>query len=216
MHKTKPILVLATRNKGKIAEIESLLKGVQIQVRSLDDYPDIGEIEEDGRTFAENAVKKAATVSLSTGELAIADDSGLEVDALDGRPGVHSARYAPTSKERNEGLLEELADIEPERRGARFVCVAALADPQGHAVVREGTCPGQIAMQPSGEGGFGYDPVFYLPDRDATMAEISRDEKNAISHRGNAFRAIVEVLKSVIDEHGGKIPLPQSGPSTPE
>ena len=202
-----PILVLATQNAGKIAEIRQILAGIDLRVVSLEDYPDIAEIVEDGHTFAENAVKKAVTVALATGELALADDSGLVVDALDGRPGVQSARYGPTSEARNEKLLGELKGVEPQRRTARFVCVAALADPEGRAVTREGAVEGRIAESPSGAGGFGYDPVFHLPARNCTMAEISREEKNAISHRGKAFRAIREVLENVLTEHNGRIPM---------
>jgi XTP/dITP diphosphohydrolase len=217
------ILVLATRNPDKIAEIVTLLSpsnlqppvsrlsfaGFDVRLRSLADYPELGEIAEDGRTFAENAVKKAVTVALATGELALADDSGIEVEALGGRPGVLSSRYAPSSRERNKRLLAELAGVEAERRAARFVCIAALADRQGHAVTRTGICAGRIAFAPAGEGGFGYDPIFLLPDRGLTMAQLTREEKNQISHRGQAFRAISAVLKRVLTEHGGLIPVPE-------
>jgi XTP/dITP diphosphohydrolase len=186
--------------------------GLDVRLKSLDEYPEIGEIEEDGRTFAENAVKKATTVALATGELALADDSGLVVDALDGRPGVLSSRYGPDPAARNARLLGELEGVEAEQRTARFACVVALADKRGHAVTRGGTCEGRIAQAPSGDGGFGYDPVFLLPDRDKTMAEISREAKNAISHRGRAFRAMCEVLERVIREHDGLVPLPDVSP----
>jgi len=208
LHPSSFTLVLATRNTDKVAEIAALLAGLALRLRSLADYPEIGEIEEDGRTFDENAVKKAATVALAAGELALADDSGIEVEALGGRPGVLSSRYAPTSCERNERLLAEMAGIEPERRAARFVCVAALADRQGHAVTRTGICEGRIALAPAGEGGFGYDPIFLLPERGMTMAQLSREEKNRISHRGQAFRAIRDVIEQVITQHGGLIPIP--------
>jgi len=213
-----PILVLATRNADKIAEIAAILSPsnashpashLALRLRSLADYPELGEIEEDGRTFAENAVKKAVTVALATGELALADDSGIEVEALGGRPGVLSSRYAPTSRERNDRLLAELAGVEAERRAARFVCVAALADRQGHAVTRTGLCAGRIAFAPAGEGGFGYDPIFLLPERGVTMAQLAREEKNRISHRGQAFRAVSEVLWRVLTEHAGLVPVPE-------
>ena len=204
-----PILVLATRNRDKAAEIAALLSDLDLRLRSLADYPELGEIVEDGRTFGENAVKKATTVALATGELALADDSGLEVEALGGRPGVLSSRYGPSARQRNERLLAELVDIESQRRAARFVCVAALADRCGHAVTRTGVCAGQIALAPTGEGGFGYDPIFLLPDRGLTMARLTREEKNRISHRGQALRAIREVLVRVICEHGGLIPIPE-------
>ncbi len=202
------ILVLATRNAGKIAEMKTLLAGLNLTIQSLADYPQIGEIEEDGRTFAENAVKKAVTVALATGELTLADDSGLEVDALGGRPGIFSSRYAPTTAERNIKLLEELKGIAEPLRTARFVCAAALADPQGHAIVRTGVCEGRIAFEPSGTGGFGYDPLFFLPEQNKTMASLTDEEKNRISHRGKAIRALRPVLETVLREHGGRIPLP--------
>ncbi|MCX8037224.1 MAG: XTP/dITP diphosphatase [Candidatus Sumerlaeia bacterium] len=202
------ILVLATRNAGKIAEFRQLLSGLDLTFRTLADYPDIGDIEEDGRTFAENAVKKAVSVALATGKLALADDSGLEVDALGGRPGIYSSRYAPTTAERNAKLLEELKDVAVPLRTARFVCVAALADPHGHAVVRTGVCEGRIAFEPSGTGGFGYDPLFFLPEHNKTMASLSDEEKNRISHRGKAIRALRPVLETVLREYGGRIPIP--------
>lgn len=209
MTEPAPILVLATRNRGKVTEIKDLLGALGVRIRSLEDYPELGEIEEDGRTFAENAVKKAAAVALAVGALALADDSGLEVEALDGRPGIFSNRYAPTTDERNARLLAELQGVEAQHRAARFVCVAALADPQGHAVTRTGLCEGRIANQPAGKGGFGYDPIFLLPDRNLTLAQLTREEKNAISHRGRAFRAIREVLRRVLDEYGGSVPVPE-------
>ena len=205
-----PRVVLATRNRGKIDEIRDLLADLAVRVQSLDDYPELGEIEEDGRTFAENAVKKAAAVALHVGAPALADDSGLEVEALGGRPGVYSSRYAPTAQERNARLLAELEGVAADRRAARFVCVAALADPYGRAVTRTGTCPGWIALAPAGGGGFGYDPIFLLPDRSRTLAQLDRAAKNAISHRGQAFRAIGEVLRRVLEKHGGRIPIPET------
>lgn len=209
MAEEPPIVVLATRNPGKVVEIAEMLGGLNIRLRSLADYPEVGEIAEDGRTFAENAVKKATTVALATGCLALADDSGLEVDALGGRPGVLSSRYGPSDRERNERLLAELRGVEQERRTARFVCVAALADRRGHAIARKGVCEGLIALAPAGEQGFGYDPIFFLPDRGLTMAQLSREEKNLVSHRGKAFRAIRAVLERVLAEHGGLIPIPE-------
>ncbi len=203
-----PILVLATRNAGKIAEFRNLLSGLGVTFRTLGNYPEIGEIEEDGRTFAENAVKKAVAVALATGELTLADDSGLEVDALDGRPGIYSSRYAPTTAERNAKLLEELKNVAAPLRTARFVCAAALADPHGHAVVRTGICEGRIAFEPSGAGGFGYDPLFFLPEQNKTMASLTDEEKNRLSHRGKAIRALRPVLETVLREHGGRIPIP--------
>lgn len=192
------ILVLATRNAGKVREMQALLAGLPVEVRSLGDYPDVPEVEESGSTFAENAELKARAVAAHTGELALADDSGIEVDALDGAPGVRSARFAgadASDEERNARLLELLEGVPPERRTARYVAAVTLAGPDGRAETVTGTCEGQIALAPRGTGGFGYDPIFLLPDRGLTAAEISPEEKNSISHRGQAVRKARDVLE---------------------
>jgi len=185
-------LVVATTNAGKLKEIVRLLEGLPIDVLSLADYPSIPEVEETGSTFAENAVLKAVHAARFTGETALADDSGLEVDALGGRPGINSSRFAgpgATDAQRNELLLEKMKDVPDEERTARFRCVAALAPPSGDPTTFDGVCEGRIIDDPRGEHGFGYDPLFYIPEHGKTMAELPTELKNRISHRAKAMAA---------------------------
>jgi len=192
--------VVATKNPGKIREIGALLEGMGLQVLSLDHYPHIPPVEEKGRTFRDNALEKARVAASFTGEMALADDSGLEVDALGGAPGVRSARFGGeglTDGERNLLLLERLKGVPMEERKARFRCVMALVTPQGDEYVVEGTCQGYIALEPVGEHGFGYDPVFYLPEYGKTMAQLPPEEKNRISHRAKALARMKEILEKV-------------------
>lgn len=190
-------LVLASGNKGKIAEFQRLLNDLDIQVHSMKEYPEIGEIIEDGATFAENALKKARTVCEATGKPAMADDSGLMVDYLDGAPGIYSARFAGEAHDdaaNNAKLLEMMKDVPDDKRGAQFFCAIALALPNGEVYTVEGFCRGTLLHVLQGEGGFGYDPLFYVADLEKTFAELTMEEKNAISHRGMANRKIVEVI----------------------
>jgi len=187
-------VLLATRNQGKVRELQVLLADLGIQVESLDEHPEVGELREDGDTFEANALQKAEIASAASGLPCVADDSGLEVDALDGRPGVLSARYAETVQARNAKLLDELADVPPERRTARFRCVMAYVHGSEEPIVVSGACEGRIARQPRGDNGFGYDPVFLLDDG-RTMAMLSAEDKNAISHRGRAARKLVAALR---------------------
>ena len=190
-------LVLATRNRGKIAEIRELLEGLGIELLTLEDFPDVPEVVEDGETFEANARKKAKIVAQCTGLPALADDSGLEVDALKGAPGVRSARFAgdhATYTQNNEKLLRLMKDAPWEKRTARFRCVLALAFPDGAVQTLEDTCEGRITEQPQGENGFGYDPLFFFPDLGKTFARISRSEKGKISHRGRALRRLKKAL----------------------
>jgi XTP/dITP diphosphohydrolase len=189
-------IVLATSNKGKIREFAGLLEGVFGSIISLNDLESPPDVVEDGMTFRENAIKKACAIAAYSGLPAFADDSGLEVDALGGRPGVYSARYAgdgATDRDNIAKLLSELEGIED--RNARFVCVLALVMPDGKETVAEGSCEGIIIDEPRGEGGFGYDPVFFLPEYGKTMAEIPPDLKNKISHRARACESLIELLK---------------------
>ena len=185
-------VVVATRNRGKLFELRELLAGLPIDLRSLDEVaPNLPSIVEDGATFEENALIKARTVAEATLLVTIADDSGLEVDALGGRPGVRSARFAgeaATDAENNAALLAALEEVRSDKRTARFRSVIAVVDPfsEGEALVVEGRCEGSIAIEPRGTGGFGYDPLFVLRDGDRSMAELSDAEKNQISHRGRA------------------------------
>ncbi|HEX3035627.1 MAG TPA: XTP/dITP diphosphatase [Thermodesulfobacteriota bacterium] len=185
-------IVLATRNIGKVKELTALLGNVVEKVTSLRELNSVPDIVEDGDTFRMNALKKARLISKATQKITLADDSGLEVDGLGGRPGVFSSRYAgenASDKDNIRKLLKELNGIGD--RKARFVCNLALVFPNGEEIVVEGICEGVILEKPRGEGGFGYDPVFLLPDINKTMAELATEEKNLISHRSRAVRALV-------------------------
>ena len=192
-------LVIATTNPGKVREIRRLLAGTGIEVLTLDDIEPLRLPPEDKATFRENAEAKARFVAVRSGLAALADDSGLEVDFLGGAPGVYSARYAgegATDKENYLKLLAEMKGVEPASRGARFRCVVALALPDGTAVDFDGSFEGVIAGEPAGEGGFGYDPVFFIPAEGKTAAELTAEVKNSMSHRGRAL----EKLKSWLSE----------------
>ena len=173
------------------------MKGLRIQILSLNDFSDIPEIEEDGKTFTENALKKALFYSTYLEQLTLADDSGLEVETLKGMPGIHSARYAgerASPGENNQKLLREMEGVSTSKRGARFKCVMALASTDGRKAVTEGVCRGRIGFKEVGKRGFGYDPLFILPHYGKTMAQISIEEKNRISHRGKALRKMRKIL----------------------
>jgi XTP/dITP diphosphohydrolase len=197
-------VVIATRNSGKLREIRAILAPLELKILSLRDFPEIPEIIEDGQTFEENAVKKAAAVARQTGRMAIADDSGLAVDALQGRPGVFSSRYAgerATDAERYQKLLKEMTGTPQGKRGASFICAIAVASPKGKTESVEGQCRGEIAFAPKGSHGFGYDPVFYLPERGKTMAELEPEVKNRISHRAQALEKLKQVLPKFLKEN---------------
>lgn len=194
-------LLLATRNKGKVREIQALLADSGVKVLSLSDYPDIPDIPEDGATFEENAVFKAQEVARLTGEITLADDSGLEVDALNGEPGVHSARFAGETKNdeaNNTKLIALLEDVPPAHRTARFRCVIALVTPDGYVHTADDACEGLIILKPRGDNGFGYDPLFYVPEYDQTFAELPLDIKNRISHRGRALAQVKDLVRQVL------------------
>lgn len=191
-------IVLATRNKKKIEEMKRIIANLSISTRTLDDFPGCPEVEEEGITFEENAVKKALTVAQYTGKPSIADDSGLEVYALNGAPGTLSARYAgeDANDRRNiEKLLFEMRSIADEKRGARFVCCIALAFPDGKVKTFTGYVEGRIGSEPRGTYGFGYDPVFYPQGYRRTFAEMTDDEKDALSHRGKALNELQKYLR---------------------
>ncbi|NPV27175.1 MAG: XTP/dITP diphosphatase [Firmicutes bacterium] len=196
-------IVLATKNLGKIREFAELLAGWPVRVLSIRDWPDLPEIIEDGATFAENALKKARAVCQHTGLLALADDSGLEVDYLGGAPGVLSARFAgePIDDDRNNRkLLTLLEGVPLEQRTARFRCVIAIVTPTSESFLTEGICEGIIGQELAGTGGFGYDPLFYLPAYGRTMAQLSLEVKNSISHRAKALREASRVLLELLGE----------------
>ncbi len=194
-------LLIATHNPHKMREYRQIFQDLPLELVSLDDVGITAEVEETGKTFEENARLKAHVYCQASHLPTLADDSGLEVEALGGEPGVRSARYAgahATAEQRYRLLLERMKHVPPGQRQARFRCLIALAQPNGSIQVVEGICPGQIALEPKGMGGFGYDPVFYLPSFGRTMAELSDTEKNRISHRGLAAAAIKDILRQLI------------------
>jgi len=195
-------IVLATRNRNKLREFRAMLDDLQVHVRSCDDFPDCPDAVEDGNSFAENALKKARLVASYTGLLAIADDSGLEVDTLGGKPGIYSARYGGVQGDDRgniEKLLHELDGVPRERRGAQFRCVIAIVAPGGREQIVEGVCRGVIIEQPRGTGGFGYDPVFLDVPSCLTFAEMDEGHKNSISHRSRAVQELKKALPALIN-----------------
>jgi XTP/dITP diphosphohydrolase len=204
------ILVIATRNQGKTAEIRDILRDFPVEIKNLDDFGPIPEIEEDGETFDDNAYKKASFTARVLGFPALADDSGLVVAALDGRPGIHSARYGGagiTDRERCKKLLAELEGAA--NRKAAFECVISIAVPSGPALTYEGRCEGEIARSPDGVNGFGYDPVFYYPPMGKTFARLTREEKNRVSHRGKALMEVREEFDKVLKWIDIHMPAPE-------
>lgn len=198
------MLVLATRNRHKVAELSRILAaaGLEIDLHPVDDLAQVPDVAETGRTFADNALLKARAVAAATGRPAVADDSGLCVDALAGMPGVFSARWAGRhgdDRANLELLLAQLRDVPDDRRGAHFACAAALVTPDGSEVVEEGRLEGTLTRAPRGTGGFGYDPVLQPTGETRTTAEMTPAEKDAVSHRGRAFRALVPHLARELD-----------------
>jgi XTP/dITP diphosphohydrolase len=203
------VLVFATRNPGKIKELCVLFRDTGFVVTGLDAWPGLGPIEENGADFAENALIKAYATAKYTGLLSVADDSGLEVDALHGAPGVHSARYSrepgreATDERNREKLLALMRHVPDDRRGARFRCAAAAVAPGGRHIIREGVWEGLLARAPAGDNGFGYDSLFFDPVLGRTAAQLGREEKNARSHRGKAVRALLEAWPAFLRETAG-------------
>jgi XTP/dITP diphosphohydrolase len=191
-------LVVATGNAGKLREIRRLLEGSGVCVLGLEDFPDLPEVVEDGATFAENARKKAETVARLTSRPTLADDSGLEIRALDSRPGVRSARYAgeqASDDDNNRKVLKELAGVPQQQRQGAFVCAMALCSPEGECHLFHGRLEGLILETPRGGGGFGYDPLFLVPEYGKTLAELPLEIKNRISHRGQALRQVLDFFR---------------------
>lgn len=193
----KPRLIFATGNEGKMREIRQILADSGYEILSMKEAGVDLDIVEDGTTFEENALIKAKAVMEATGELTLADDSGLEIDAFGGAPGVYSSRYLGEDTpytEKNQVILDRMKDVPEEKRGARFVCVIAAVFPDGQTRTTRGTMEGIIGYESNGENGFGYDPIFYLPELKKYSAQLSSDEKNQLSHRGQALRKMKEVL----------------------
>ena len=196
-------LLVATTNRGKFAEIESSLKHLPLKIIPLESLKNFPIVVEDGTTYEENALKKATTLAEYSGYLTLADDSGLEVDALNGAPGIYSARYSGEEgddQNNNEKLLNALKEFPEDRRTARFVCVLALCVPQSRKtkIVRE-SCEGRIAFSPKGQNGFGYDPLFFYAPFGKTFGEIDRETKATVSHRGKALKKLAQSLPSIVD-----------------
>jgi len=192
-------LIIATQNQGKVREIRRALKGLGLQIKPLSNFPAVPEIEENGKTFFENALKKARFYSKYFRKLTLADDSGLEVDILKGWPGIYSARFAgegALNRENNQKLLREMEGIPISKRGASFKCAIAIVSPEGRETIVEESCKGKIGFKEVGKKGFGYDPLFILPQYGKTMAQLNLKEKNRISHRGKALRKLRKIIDS--------------------
>jgi XTP/dITP diphosphohydrolase len=201
-----PEIVVATKNRGKLTELAEIMDGLGllrlVTLRSLADFPDYPDVVECGKTFEENALIKAREAARRTARVAVADDSGIEVDALGGAPGVMSARYAgegSSDEQNNEKLLRDLSGAPEEKRGARFVAVIAVVSPDGREKTVRGECVGLITTFPRGSKGFGYDPIFYYPPLGRTYSEMTEAEKNEISHRRRAIEALCEVLPDFLE-----------------
>ena len=196
-------VILASQNQHKLVELSAILSQLGFEIALESEYGLHVDVDETGTTFEENSLLKAEAVMKASGMPVLADDSGLMVDALDGAPGVYSARYGHKSSdaERIAYLLENLKDVPAEKRTAKFVCVITCLWPDGRKIAARGECPGQILFAPKGTGGFGYDPVFFVPELRKTFAQLTPEEKNAISHRGVALRAFGEKLKEYMENH---------------
>ncbi|MFJ7753313.1 XTP/dITP diphosphatase [Peribacillus muralis] len=199
-------VIIATKNKGKAKEFESLFAAKGYEVKTLLDVPDAPDVEETGTTFEANAILKAEAIAQQLGRFVIADDSGLIVDALDGRPGVYSARYAGEAKSdeaNTQKVLSELEGVPEAERTARFYCALALASPNQETITVSGTMEGVITEQPSGGNGFGYDPIFFVKEKGKTSAELTKEQKNQISHRAHALKALDEKLDLFLKREEG-------------
>lgn len=195
-------IIFATGNAGKMKEIRNILSDLPVQVLSMREVGIQTDIVEDGKTFAENAVIKARAIMQLTGEVVLADDSGLEIDYLNKEPGIYSARYMgedTSYRIKNANLIQRLEGVPDEKRTARFVCAIAAAFPDGTVKTTEGTIEGRIGYEEKGENGFGYDPIFYVPEFGCTTAELSEEQKNKISHRGRALAEMKEILKDKLE-----------------
>lgn len=195
-------IIFATGNAGKMREIREILADLPVQVVSMKEAGIQADIVEDGKTFSENAVIKAKAIMEMTGEVVLADDSGLEIDYLNKEPGIYSARYMgedTSYRIKNANLIERLSGVPDEKRTARFVCAIAAAFPDGTVKITEGTIEGRIGYEEKGENGFGYDPIFYVPEYGCSTAQLSEAEKNKISHRGKALTNMKEILKAALE-----------------
>ncbi len=188
-------ILIATNNLGKVKEIKDILNSPEIKILTMKDFPPLPKIEEDGKTYQENAVKKARKISEYTGKICLADDSGLEIDYLKGKPGIYSSRWGSSDEERINKVLKLLENVPINKRNAKFVCVVVLVFPNGKIYMVKEECKGSITFNPKGEHGFGYDPIFLIPEYDKTFAELGNKIKNQISHRGKAMRRMINIIK---------------------
>lgn len=190
-------ILIATNNLGKVKEIKDVLGGRQIKILTIKDFPHLPKVEEDGKTYQENAFKKARKISECTGKICLADDSGLEIDYLKGKPGIYSSRWGNSDEERINKVLKLLEDVPINKRKAKFVCSAVLVFPDGKTYIVKEECNGIIEFKPKGKYGFGYDPIFLVPEYNKTFAELGDKIKNQISHRGKAIRKMANIIKEI-------------------
>jgi len=191
-------ILFATNNEGKIKEISKMFSVTNIKILTMADFPQIPKINEDGKTFKENALKKACQISKYTGKICLADDSGLEINHLKGEPGIYSSRWGKTDKERIDKVLALLENVPEDERNASFVCVLALVFPDGKKYVVQEECKGKISSDPRGKYGFGYDPIFLIPKYNKTFAELGEKIKNNISHRGKALKKMLKIINGLV------------------
>jgi len=191
-------ILIATNNLGKVKEIKDILDSPEIKILTMKDFPHLPKIEEDGKTYQENAFKKARKISEHTGKICLADDSGLEIDYLKGKPGIYSSRWGNSDEERINKVLKLLENVPRNKRNAKFVCVAVLVFPDGKTYIVKEECNGIIGFQPKGEHGFGYDPIFLVPEYEKTFAELGDKIKNQISHRGKAMRRMIDIINKIV------------------
>ena len=190
-------ILIATNNLGKVKEIKDILSICKIKILTMKDFSHLPKIEEDGKTYQENAFKKARKISEYTGKICLADDSGLEIDYLKGKPGIYSSRWGNSDEERINKVLKLLENVPINKRNAKFVCVAVLFFPDGKTYIVKEECDGIIGFQPKGEHGFGYDPIFLVPEYEKTFAELGDKIKNQISHRGKAMRRMIDIINEL-------------------
>jgi XTP/dITP diphosphohydrolase len=191
-------IIIATKNLGKVKEIKDILDNSNIKILTKKDFPQLPKIDEDGKTFQENALKKAGKISEYTGKVCLADDSGLEIDYLEGKPGIYSSRWGNNDEERINKVLNLLENVPENKRNAKFVCVLVLAFPDGRKYMVKEECPGKISFIPRGKYGFGYDPIFLIPEYNQTFAELGDKIKNQISHRGKALRRMIKIINELV------------------
>ncbi len=191
-------ILIATNNLGKVKEIKDILDSPEIKILNMKDFPPLPKIEEDGKTYQENAFKKARKISEYTGKICLADDSGLEIDYLKGKPGIYSSRWGNSDEERIKKVLKLIENVPINKRNAKFVCAVVLVFPNGKIYMVKEECKGSITFKPKGEHGFGYDPIFLVPEYDKTFAELGDKIKNQISHRGKAMRRMINIIKEIV------------------